>query len=163
MNRKALILAAAAVALLLVGLRFAISGPSDRELIKEAVRESIEASKDGRPGGVLEYLSSGFEINDQAPGRFDISKFVRESRPDVEVLNLEPVITGNDATIRSSVRVRMKFMGQDFDQTFEDVTIVLRREPARRYLVIPSSQWRIVQVQAPTTNVADFSTGFDSR
>lgn len=125
-------------------------GPSERERISTALQESIRASKEGRPGGVLEYLTDQFRINEESPGtRNQIAKLIRDSRPEVTVDDPEPEIFGDQAKMVSTVRVKASFLGQSLDRQFDDVTLVFKREPARRYLVFPTHTWRLDQVFLP--------------
>ncbi|MEA2553375.1 MAG: hypothetical protein QOJ65_1551 [Fimbriimonadaceae bacterium] len=139
----------------LLVLRFTIFAPKpdDQKLIAEALRQSIQASKEGRPGGVLEILSNKFKINQQSPGRFDIAKFVRENKPDVEVSNSHAIVSGDTARIDTPVRVKVSFLNQNFDQTIDNVTLVFQKEDTYRYVVFPTRQWRLTDVEVPANAV----------
>lgn len=135
-------------------------GPSDRELILRALEESVRAGKEGRAGGVLEYLSESFTINRLDPGsRGDISRFVREARPDVTVLRPEPIVRGDTATITSPVRVKLSARFLEFDRTFDNVIIRFRKETGTRYGILPTRNWKIVSVEAPDVTIFDFLPG----
>lgn len=140
----------AVIVLTLVGIwvQAAFFGPSDRTLIMEALDEATTAAKEGRPSPVLERLSSQFNYGDYAPARFDIAKVIRDSKPDITILNKEPNIQGDTATVVSDVRLVMAYIGQSMDTTVPQVTITLRHENAMSYLVIPTKKWRITEVQA---------------
>ncbi|MCO5296670.1 MAG: hypothetical protein M9921_07420 [Fimbriimonadaceae bacterium] len=136
-------------------------GPSERERIAVALDESLRASKEGRPGGVLEYLTDQFRINEESPGtRNQIAKLIRDSRPDVVVENREPEIFGDQAKIVSDVEVKASFLGQSLNQRFGNVTLVFKREPTRKYLVFPTHTWRLDQVFLPEGQVDALREGF---
>ncbi len=125
-------------------------GPSDAERIDAALETSLKASREGRPGGVLEYLTDQFQINDQSVGtRREIGVAIRNSKPVVEVENRTPEVFGDEAKIVSPVRVKVDFMGQPVDQRMDGVTILFKREPTRAFLVLPTSTWRIDKVYLP--------------
>jgi hypothetical protein len=135
----------------LVVLRLTIFAPrpNDQRLIADALHQSIEASKEGRAGGVLDILSSKFRINDQSPGRMDIAKFIRDSHPDVDVSNTTAIVSGDTARIDSPVHVKAQFLTQTFDQQIPNVTFVFKREDAYRYFVIPTTEWHLTDIVVP--------------
>ena len=139
------------LAAILVVLRFAVfsGGKDDAVLIREALAESIKASKEGRPGGVLDKLRERFKINDTAPGSRQVADFVRKNRPEVVVMKPDPVITGDTAQINSPVKLTFDFLNQHFDTTVDNVTIRFEREDSRQWLIFPSKQWRVTQVDVP--------------
>lgn len=159
--KKVIFLVLGAVATLLV-LRFTIFAPqpNDQVLIAQALEDSLQAGKEGRPGGVLEILSRKFRINEQEPGRFDIAKFVRENKPDVNVLNKSAVVSGDTARIETPVEVKVSFLNQKFDQRIENVTLIFEKEDAYRYLVIPTRTWKLKDVDVPGHSIPmNFPTG----
>src|SRR4051812_25538220 len=111
------------VALILLRVTIFAPQPDDQALIQNALKDSIEASKEGRPGGVLDFLSSKFKINSESPGRFDIAKFIREHKPDITVYNTKAIISGDTARIETPVEVKLSVLTQNFDQTIDHVTL----------------------------------------
>ena len=122
--------------------------PSDRILIQQSLDETILAAKEGRPSPVLDGLSKNFTFGNESPLRMDISKVVREAKPDIVVLNPEPTISGDEATIISDVSVKGDYLTMPIGSTFADVKIVFKRETSNRYLFVPWTKWRIVSVEA---------------
>ncbi len=142
--------------LALIGFALLMRRPDDRTLILESLKESILASKEGRSGSVLEYLSKDIKLNGtELFNRGEVAKFIKNAQPEVEVVNAEPVIDGDEAIIESPVRVKMKvavFTAPAFEV---DAKIRFRREIGHEYLVVPVTRWRIVNVEAtdiPTIN-----------
>ena len=142
----------------LVSLFFATT-PTDRDLIRQAIEESTEASREGRPGGVLDYLSRSLTFNgmEVRVDRGEIAKYVRLSRPDITFGEFEPVIEGDLATIEADVRIKMDFQSRRLDETVPGVQVRLARESGLRWLVLPGDRWRITEVVAP--DLAQFAQG----
>ena len=124
---------------------------NDRAEILQALRDSIQAGKEGKAGSVLDKLSGQFKYNDQdARGSLgDISRFVREQRPDVTVKNPNPIISGDQARITSDVDLSLSLLGQSQSMSLKNVVIVFQRETGTIWGVIPAQQWHISEVRAP--------------
>lgn len=123
-------------------------GPSDQEMIAETITEATDAAREGRPSPVLDSLSKDFDYGGELASRFDVSKVVKESKPDLTVLDVNPTITGDTATVVSDVRVNAQIYGFAIDQTIPSVRISLERETGTKWLVIPAPKWRITKVEA---------------
>ncbi len=130
---------------------------SDAVLIKEALAESIEAGKEGRPGGVLELLSNEFKINDQVIASFrDIARVVRDYKPDVEVLTQTPEVDGDTATIISAVKIKTGFpLNQDF--TIPDVRMEFRKESGTKWIFVPAKSWKLHRVRLSESFLSGFA------
>jgi hypothetical protein len=140
----------AVVALVVLRLTVFADRPNDQKLIQQALADSIQASKEGRPGGVMDKISEKFNINGMRPGsRWDIAKFIRDSKPDVVVENTQAFIDGDKAQITSPVQIKMSFLNQKWDRRVNNVTIVFEKEDGRKWLVIPTRQWRLTDVVLP--------------
>lgn len=162
MNRTAkTVLGVALVAVAAFGARMLLFGPSDRELIHQALDESIVAGKEGRPGGVLDYLSQSLTVNsEQLVDRRQIADFVRKAKPDVTLGPISPEIQGDMATVLTSVQVKFSGFGMSVDKEIPKVTITLRKESAVKWLVFPASQWRIVSVTVPSESLEGLVPSF---
>ena len=82
-----------------IGLGF-LHQPDDKTLILEAVQEAQKASREGRPGGVLDFLSvASLKVNDQdATGsRRDIADYIKKQKPDIQFKEVDPKIFGETA------------------------------------------------------------------
>lgn len=132
--------------------------PSDKELIQTALKESIEASREGRPGGVLEYLSANFTVNSEQYGTRDIAKTIREMKPHVELERDEPSISGDSATITSPVKLSLSLPPVSY--TVGQVTMSFSRETARKWLIFPTTRWRLKGVDVPEQVVEDVRQQF---
>lgn len=132
--------------------------PDDKTLIKEALTESVRASREGRAGGVLEYLSKNFTINGEPlEDRPGIKNFIRSNRPDVEIESLQPLIDNDTATVNSPITVKIGFASASYPVRIEQAAITLRKEHGTRWLVYPSPKWRIVEVKTPQTELGQFA------
>lgn len=146
---KKVVIGAVVLAVAAIAIQIFAFGPSDKQMIQSALDESLLAAREGRPSPVLEYLSRNFEINGQRMSeRPEIAKAVQMAKPEITVMNREPQITDSTATINSSVKVKLDYMGLNIDQTFENVTITFTKESGTRMLVVPYPKWRISGVSA---------------
>lgn len=155
-NSKTLILGIVAAAALLLVLRLTLFAPQpdDQKLIKQALQDSLQASREGRPGGVLDILSTKFKINDQQPGsRWDIAKFIRDNKPEIEVENTNATISGDTARVITPVHVKISFLNQTWDQSMKDVTLVFQKEEGHKYLVVPTTEWHLTDVMVPNNAI----------
>ncbi len=129
---------------------FFVTAPTDEELIRQAIAESTEASREGRPSEVLEHLSKSITFNGVPVfDRSEIMKVVRLSRPEVTFSDYQPVIEGENAVVVADVHVKMEFQGINLDETVPGVQVRLAKETGLRWLVLPGTKWRITEVTAP--------------
>jgi hypothetical protein len=151
-----------ALALLVVGgIRISIAlneGSDDKKLIRDALAEAIKASKEGRPGGVVELFSRNLKVNNQEvnSNQGQIADFIRNQKPDVTVSNPSPLITGDEARIVSPVELDMGLLGK---RNMDNVTMIFKREDSTAYLIFPTHVWRLVEVRAPESAISDLMSG----
>jgi hypothetical protein len=138
-----------AVAVAATVARFTIFGDnlSDKEQIKVALKDSIEAGKEGRAGSVIDLLSKEFEVNGMQPGMNQVSKLVREYKPEVEVLQTEPLVSGDVAEIVSPVKLSLKGIPTGFE--ISNVKFVFQKEQGTTLLIFPSKKWRLRSLELP--------------
>ncbi len=148
----AIVLSVIGLAALLLFLRLTLFAPAhnDQKEIAQALQDSIQAGREGRPGVVMDFLSDKFKINGQTPSRNQVEKFVRNNKPDIEVFNNNAVVSGDTARIDTSVHVKFHILTQEFDQKVDNVTLVFQKEDGHKFIFIPDTEWHLVQVQAPT-------------
>ena len=149
--KKVVWISGSAIVLVGVGtmLLTALNQPSDDELIRQALVEAGTGGRDGTPGGVMEYLSRGLTLNDQAAGsRAEIADFIRKAKPEVTFGEIKPTITGDQARVITPVTLSMSLFGASQTQTFSNVEITLQREMGTTYGVIPTPRWRIASVRS---------------
>jgi len=152
-----LIVAIVAALVVILGIRIGISAmskPDDQKLIQAALKESIEASKEGRPGGVLDLLSDNLKFNSQdlTVNKSQIARFIHDNKPDVEVKDQKALVTGDEARIVSPVELTLGPFGH---RTMNEVTLVFNKEAAREFLIVPTHRWRLVDVRVPDTALTD--------
>ena len=146
---KKVIFGAVAVVVVVALVRLFAFGPSDKQMIQAALDESIQAARDGQSSPVLENISRSFEVNgEKVADRPEIAKMVRSAKPRLKVLNREPQISGDTATIISPVEVDIDYLTFKMNQTIPNVKITFAKESGTRYLVVPYPAWRIVSVEA---------------
>lgn len=146
-----------ALIVLRVGL-IVTNPPDDRKLIQQALADAIKASREGRPGGVLELFSQSLKVNSTEVGdnQRQLANIIRQYKPDVTVTNPTPTITGDEARIVSPVELDLPLLGK---REMKDVTLIFHREDTTAYLVIPTREWRLTEVRAPESAVADLISG----
>ena len=146
----------ALVLLVVVGFRAVgvLTGQKDdATLIKESLRQSLEASRKGEPGGVLDLLSSSITVNGESQGGVttQVADFIRKQKPDIEVQNQHPIVTGDEARITSPVTIKadLPMVGT---QTIpmKDVVLTFHKETGRALLFLPVPKWRLTGVTAPS-------------
>jgi hypothetical protein len=153
-----LVLVASVLSLTVFAPRF-----NDRELVLRSLQESIDATKKGRPGGVLDNLSLELKVNESDVGSYrrDIAKWIRDQRPDIEVKS--DVVTVNEqegiATMTAPVTVSLSLLGNQQSFDLKDVRLVFRKEDARNYLIFPTRKWRLYQVSVPNEGIPPELTG----
>ncbi len=134
-----------------------INQPSDQEQIQTALQESIEASREGRPGGVMDLLSANLRVNDiQAGATNQVRQFIRNSKPDVHLANKQAIVTGDEARIVSPVDLDLDYLGVKKQVHIDEATLVFHREDAREWLVIPTKKWRLSEVRVRDTFLGQF-------
>lgn len=158
---KRLILIVAAVVVVLIGVRviMSLNGPDDKTLVREALTESIKASKEGRPGGVMDKISNKLTVNgDERFSSGQIIQFIKDAKPNVTVLRPEPIVTGDEARITSPVTLNVSMPGgNEINQKLDNVTLIFEKEDAMTWLVIPSKQWRLKEVTLPEDFMSQLS------
>lgn len=158
-TKRALLILGTLLVLLVGGRAIVIKmhPQSDTEAIRQALADSIQASREGRPGGVMDKLSDNISYNGQNEGGYqrDIARYIKTSKPDVEVENMDPVVTGDEATIVSPVQLTLSLLGQSVTKQIKEVTLVFRKEPEREFLIIPTVKWKLAEVRVPDSSVQD--------
>ncbi len=133
----------------------------DQKLIQEAITEAIKAGKDGRPGGVLDNISIDFKINDQDAGsRFQIADYVKKMKPEVQLPPYSAQIFGEEAIITTPMTLNVGILTARTDVPIKEVTIKMRKEDARKWLIIPTHRWRVAEVKVPQDAVPSALMGF---
>ena len=144
-----------------IGLGF-LHQPDDKTLILDAIKEAQRAGREGRPGGVLDFLSyNDFKVNDtDATGaRKDIADRIKNLKPDIQFNTLEPVITGENARIESSATVNIAVGPFKKDVPISNVVINLKKEIDREWFIIPKKTWKITEIRASLDDLSSFSMG----
>jgi hypothetical protein len=141
---------------LAAGFFASIDRRPDDVLIKQALADSIEASREGRPGGVMDFISDQITINTMGGiSKAKIAQLIRDNKPSVTVSNQEVKVDsdGETAEMTSDVDVAgeigMLQAKQAFNYKFEDVKMTFQKENGRKFLVIPTKVWRLRSVEIP--------------
>lgn len=151
MNRNWVKFGFVALVVIILGWFVLKPGPNDKEQIQTALKNAIKAGKEGRPGGVMEYLSDSFRVNSVSyrPGGAQVADAIKRYKPDVTVDNTEPTINGGTATITSNIELSILTRSI----SVPNVTFTFKKEDAHRWLVIPTKEWKLEGVSAPQDSV----------
>jgi hypothetical protein len=126
---------------------------SDKQQITDELQRSIQASKEGRPGSVFEMLSDKVKFNEQdaSENMGQVADFIKQQKPDIQVENPDPIVTGDTAAITTPVDMTFSLLGISKTLRYKDVVLVFRREPVIHFLVFPGTDWKLtdVKVDAP--------------
>lgn len=159
-----IVIAVVVLLIVLVGLRVLLGGSggmTDQQQIEAALNESIKASKEGRPGGVMDKLSSSLKVNemDTTGNRGQIANYIKNNKPDVTIENKNAVVTGDEARIVSPVDISISMLGQSIPLHVREATFVFRKEEDHEYLVVPVTKWKLAEVEVPESVINEFSAG----
>lgn len=135
-------------------------GPSDQELIRTALQESIKASREGRPGNVLELLSREFTVNEQVVANSrEVARIVRDYKPEVEIQNYEAEIQGDRAFLITPVNLQAR--GPiPLGFTLSKVEMEFVKEPKPRFLILPGHTWKLEKVTIAPESFQNLAQGF---
>lgn len=155
-SRKA-IFTLLSVALLALSLRAYVAWvhrPNDATLVREALLEAIQASREGRPGSAAELLGTSIKVDkvEVTSVQRQITDFIRKQRPSITVDHPNLKIIGNEARIVSSVEIDLGIFG---NRRLSQVTMIFRKEDSTEYLVIPTRKWHIVEVRTPDSALSE--------
>lgn len=150
----------ALIAVVIVGFQFVGSGESDQQLIQRALDESLQASREGRPGSALDLLSKSFEVNGMTIlNRAEVAKYIQQQKPDISLASTVATIDGERAVIRTDVTLSTSGLIK-FSGTIPNVELEFARETVTKLLFIPAKQWRLVKVTAPPESISAFAPNF---
>lgn len=142
--------------LVVINIIAVMNKPDDKAQILQALEAMRIASLEGRPGGVLEYISDSVELPDQPENQWygnspkaQIARFLRQAEiRSIEISNTKVELYGDLAQVTCSVRADLYYPAfGDMPISFNNVVIEFRRESSRRLLVVPDSTWRVVRFQ----------------
>ncbi len=130
--------------------REATAKVDDQKMIQDVLDQSLEASKRGEPGGVLDLISNQFTYNDQDAGspRRQIADVVRKTKPDVTFANRRALLIHENTEARITTPATLSFsLGPTkVDAKLEEVVLIFSRKPAMKYLFIPTHTWKLDKV-----------------
>lgn len=156
MNKKVMIGGIVGIALLAyVAVGLFAPQPSDNELIGQALDEAIKAGKEGRPGSVIDFLASDFEVNGERFSTGEIANRIRKMKPDMKFSNRTPNIDGDKADLKSAVTLSLS-IGPGM--TIDNVEVIFEKRPATRMLIFPAKKWQVTDVNVPQEAFEQFGS-----
>ena len=118
----------------------------DRAEIETALKSALKASREGRAGGVIEYLTANVDVNGQAYNvNQQFANFIRKYHPDITLGECDPKIEGDNASVKSDIQFSVLTQSIDVQQ----VTFTLHREKTRKWLFFPDQEWKVTGASAP--------------
>lgn len=158
MNKKVLAGVAGAAVLVYVGIGLFAPQPSDEALIQTALDEAIQASKEGRPGSVIDLLANDFAVNGERFSTGQIAERIRKMKPNIKFADRSPTISGDTANLRSSVALSLA-IGPSM--SIDNVEVIFEKRSATRMLLFPTKKWEVTDVNVPEEAFEQFgSAGF---
>lgn len=143
--------AAVLLVLLLVLWRVAtLPTVSESQQVRDRLEEIRLAVERRDLNAIMDALSNDFDAFGYSPERLRIeiaSAFRRGIKPHVQYTPPVVNILGREATVNTRVEVWWEDMGQISRHEPTDVQLLMRKEAARKWLVIPTEKWRIVKVE----------------
>ncbi len=162
-GKKILGITGGIVALLVVGKvgLTLIRQPDDMTLIKEAILEAQKAGREGRPGGVLDFLDPNLTINDTVVtgSQRQIADKIKSLKPDIQFTKIEPIITGDNARIETPATVKIVFGPMSKDIPIENTVINLKKTEDRQWVIFPKKSWKITDIRVSEADLNAFTMG----
>lgn len=143
-----------------VGLGY-LNQPDDKTLIAEAVKEAQKAGREGRPGGVMDFLSPNLNVNGtpvESAGS-SIKDYIKNQKPDIEFTKVEPQVFGDTARIESPATVKVGIGPISQTITIPDTVIELKREDDKEWFIIPKKSWKITEIRASLADLPSLPMG----
>jgi hypothetical protein len=162
-GKKILGITGGVVALLLlgkIGLGF-LNQPDDKTLILAAIKDAQTASKEGKPGGVMDFLSPYLKVNENEAGgmRGQIANYIKNSKPEIEFTKVEPQVFGEDARIESPAKVNFGIGPLSSGVEIPNVVVKFKKEEDKEWFIIPRKKWKITAIELPTDSLTNFMNG----
>jgi hypothetical protein len=152
MKKTWIALAAILVVLIVVRIGIGLTAKTDdRQQIRQALKDSIQTGKDGKPGGVLDLLGKNLTVNsDSANGSMgQLADFIKRTHPDVTFDTVDPIIKGDHAQVNSAATIDVGILGQHQTYHLPNVVLIFQKEAATRWFIFPTQKWKLEQVYAP--------------
>ncbi|MBS1713417.1 MAG: hypothetical protein JST30_03685 [Armatimonadetes bacterium] len=132
--------------------------PKDQDLINQALKESVDASREGRSGSVMEYLSRSLTYNDvPVEYRAQVARYIRNSKPEIYLENTAAIISGDSAQIVTPADLRIAVGPMPVNLHIDRVVITLGRETGTRFVFLPAPIWRIKEVHTDKLDLSGLS------
>lgn len=155
MKAKALLIAIPILVYAGKAAQVMLFAPSDNQQIEKVFYEAIVASREGKPGSLIDKLSFKFKVNGMEPGMRKVADFIRDSKPELQASYNTPSIHDNEGLMTSNVKIKAQYLAFSFDGEVKNVEFVFKKESTQVWLFIPSSTWRLEQVNVPNESIQE--------
>ncbi len=139
------------LAVLLVLWRIAAAPvPPEDQQIRTRIEEVRQAIEQRDVNAIMDALSADFGAFGYSPERLRVeiaSAFRRGVKPHVRYASPVINVIGKEATVNMRVEVWWEDMGHVSRHEPTDIQLILRKEPARKWLLIPTEKWRVVDLE----------------
>lgn len=136
---------------LLVLWRMAVTPvPPEDQQVRDRLEEIRLAVEQRDLNAIMDAISQDFDAFGYSPHRLRIeiaSAFRRGIKPHLRYSNPSVNIIGKEASVNMRVEVWWEDQGSVSRHEPTDIQVHLRKEPARKWLVIPTEKWRVVDVE----------------
>ncbi|MEJ5252786.1 MAG: hypothetical protein HPY54_06855 [Chthonomonadetes bacterium] len=143
--------AAVILAGLLVLWRMAVTPvPPEDQQVRDRLEEIRLAVEQRDLNAIMDAISQDFDAFGYSPDRLRIeiaSAFRRGIKPHLRYSNPSVNIIGKEASVNMRVEVWWEDQGSVSRHEPTDIQVYLRKEPARKWLIIPTEKWRVVDVE----------------
>jgi len=141
---------AMAVALLVMWRVAATPSPPEEQVVRTRLEEIRLAVERRDLNTLMDAISNDFDAFGYSPERLRIeiaSAFRRGIRPHIRYTTPVINIIGKEATVNMRVEAWWEEQGLVSRHEPTDIQVKLRKEPARRWLVLPTEKWRVIDVE----------------
>jgi hypothetical protein len=145
-----LVAMAMAVALLVMWRVAATPSPPEEQVVRTRLEEIRLAVERRDLNTLMDAISNDFDAFGYSPERLRIeiaSAFRRGIRPHIRYTTPVINIIGKEATVNMRVEAWWEEQGLVSRHEPTDIQVKLRKEPARRWLVLPTEKWRVIDVE----------------
>lgn len=137
-------------ALLVLWRLAAVPAPPETQQVRERLEEVRQAIERRDLNTIMDAISDDFEAFGYSPDRLRVeiaSAFRRGVKPHVRYTNPSVNVIGKEATVNMQVEVWWEEQGFVGRHEPTDIQLYLRKEPAHKWLVIPTEKWRVVDIE----------------
>lgn len=124
--------------------------PTPEALIRQALEDAEQAARRRDVSGVMRIVSDDYKdgVMNKARLRLLLTRYVRQSVGGAYDVRVSPPVIQRDPddSNRALVLTTIAVSNETSPWGPQEVTLVMRREEGRRWLVFPEDRWRVISV-----------------